>query len=188
LKQACKQQEGDILQKILSTEESCKTDQATLNPKTHAKLLHPDRYCSNWGSGSFARKCVCVCEVTRKKRKRQGLLAHLLPIANAMMVEWLRVKKYFPPASTFHGCLSEICTKPASLNLCLASSTAWKGVGAAFRNSKSSEAIPDAAAIFFLHYLLPQMTNTPNTLSQQQQHTTKHEHITYPTQEMSPKP
>jgi hypothetical protein len=27
--------------------------------------------------------------------------------------------------------------------------TAWKGVGAAFRNSKSSEAIPDAAAIFF---------------------------------------
>jgi hypothetical protein len=124
LKQACKQQEGDILQKILSTEESCKTDQATLNPKTHAKLLHPDRYCSNWGSGSFARKCMCVCEVTRKKRKRQGLLAHLLPIANAMMVEWLRVKKYFPPASTFHGCLSEICTKPASLNLCLASSVA----------------------------------------------------------------
>jgi hypothetical protein len=124
LKQACKQQEGDILQKILSTEESCKTDQATLNSKTHAKLLHPDRYCTNWGSGSFARKCMCVCEVTRKKSKRQGLLAHLLPIANAMMVEWLRVKKYFPPASTFHGCLSEICTKPALLNLCLASSVA----------------------------------------------------------------
>jgi hypothetical protein len=34
------------------------------------------------------------------------------------------VKKYFPPASTFHGCFSEICTKPASLNLCLASSVA----------------------------------------------------------------
>lgn len=37
-------------------------------------------------------------------------LTYFLPTAKATMVEKLRVKKYFPPASKIHSALSDNCT------------------------------------------------------------------------------
>ncbi len=95
LKQACKQQEGDILQNIFSTEESCKTDQATLNPKPM------QNFCTRYILQQVRFRKLCkkmyVCMWGYKKEEQKTRIACTL-VANCKCYDggMVACKEVFP--------------------------------------------------------------------------------------------